>query len=433
MRETIARAPITPRWLLLLSCLVLGAGCHVERARAPRPAPAQQPAAPSSAPLRSVTSFEAKLLAYNLLYQYRQIPRPDGSFPAWVCSMYPYVVDHPELRWEHRFPSIVATLEREDADILGLSEMRGGSDVSVDRGAQDPPVDPSHGPPVIRDVTRWMRNDFDFRYRWVSVWSVGDEAIVEDAREEREWLESECRPDMSTRSCAVYDVQTDHYSTKSYLAYRPQRFALVDAGAFELPTSGPQERRFAPWARLRERESGLVLLVVAVHLDPVSDSHRVDAARRIRGFLASHPDTPAAVLGDFNVDADTEAYAVLTTETEQAGSPVLVDAVAREGREAAGSALTFAVRDARQALGSDAPCWPRGLAGEGRRHVPEIDVRNTGRRTDYVFVTPGVAVLDAAVVTPVERVIDVAGERRIVHPSDHLPVVARVRVGSSGR
>ena len=431
MRETLARASFTLASLLLLSCLALGAGCHGERARAPEPA--QQPVAGSSAPLRSATSFDAKLLAYNVLYQYRQIASRDGSYPAWVCRMYPYVVDHPELRWEHRFPSIVATLEREQADIVGLSEMRGGTEVAVERGRQDPPVDPAHGPPVIRDVTDWMRNDFDFRYRWVSVWTLEDEAIEGDAAEEREWLGSECRPDMSTRGCAAYDVRTDHYSTKSLVAYRPGRFALVDAGAFELPTSGAQERRFAPWAQLRENASGVELLVVVVHLDPVSDAHRVESAARIRRFLATHAGTPAAVLGDFNVDPGTEAYRLLTVDGERPGPP-LVDAVAQVGGQAqAGTALTFAVRERAHAWPSNDPCWPRGLAGEGRRHVPDIDVENTGRRTDYVFVTPDVTLLDASVVAPVVRTIEIDGDRRTVHPSDHLPVTATVRVGSGGR
>ena len=34
-------------------------------------------------------------MAYNVLFQYQQLPNPDGSFPGWVCQSYPYVVDHP--------------------------------------------------------------------------------------------------------------------------------------------------------------------------------------------------------------------------------------------------------------------------------------------------------------------------------------------------
>ena len=38
-----------------------------------------------------------------------QVPNGDGSYPAWVCRGYPYVVDHPELHWENRLGAITAS------------------------------------------------------------------------------------------------------------------------------------------------------------------------------------------------------------------------------------------------------------------------------------------------------------------------------------
>lgn len=413
--------------LVLSGALMLVAGCGglrsggVARPLAQAPNRAGVPTAAGPRP----TSFEARVMFYNVLYQYRQVQRADGSFPAWVCRSYPYVVDHPELRWEQRFGAISATIEREAPDILGLAEMRGGVPVSTEEGRPDPVCDPSDGPAVIHDVTDWMRNGGDYRYRWVSVFDLPASAIEQADGEEARWRGSSCRSDMSRDDCQTYDPRVDRRSTKTFIAYRPDRFELADAGAFEITTQAAEERRFAPWARLRERDSQLETIAVAVHLDAFSSQHREAAAERIVQFVEAQAPTPVVVMGDFNARANDAADATYATLT--GGS--LVDAfTARGDRPDAGSVVQFRLAEGTQAWRREEPCWPSDQPGEGRGHVGPIQVSPIDVRVDYIFATPNAEVLGSEIPTPVERTVEVGGERRVVYPSDHLPVTTTIRV-----
>lgn len=397
-------------------------------------------------------SFEAELMTYNVLYGYGQVANPDGSFPAWVCETYPHVVDHPELRWEHRFPALVATIEQEQPDILGLNEMRGGVPVAADARAADPHEDRSPGPPMIHDLTRWMRDGSSAPYAWISVFDLAPDAIAQDPAKSRDWLAARCRPDMSQNGCRQYDPRTDHYSAKNFLAYRRDRYRVLESGAIEIPTSSVLERRFAPWARLEERSSGLSVLVMVTHLDPHSGAHRIEAARRILAFVEGHSGAPIVVLGDFNARSDRgdecqcscgarascscpeeitagchgeSTYRVLT-----AGPAPLVDTFVRAGGNAT-QGTTRGFRAQRSgAESSGEPCWPAALAGEGRQPAPPITIDEIGVRIDYVFATPDLEVLSSAIVSPQMPTIDVQGEPRAVRPSDHLAVTTTVRVGA---
>lgn len=399
------------------------------------------------------TSLEAKVLAYNVLFQYQQLPNDDGSFPAWVCRLYPYVVDHPELRWESRFPAIAATIEAEAPDVLGLCEMRGGTPVSADPQDDDPPQDPSIGPPLIGDMTRWMRDESSVRYAWISVFDLDPAAIELDAREASSWPGGRCRGDQSRNGCRSYDPRFDHVSSKSFLAYRPDRYRVLESGAIETPTASRFERRFAPWARLEDRASGLSFLAVVVHLDPFSGAHRIESVRRIVRLLERFPGVPSVVMGDFNARADAQdecdcscgpsgacdcpreimtacrgqsVYRALVAEV--GGEPRLLDTFVRAGqRVQTGSTRAFRASGPRWT--SEEPCWPERLRAEGRGTAPTITFEETGDRIDYVFTTPDVEVTTAAIVSPRMPTIEVDGEPRTVRPSDHLPVTATLRIG----
>ncbi len=361
---------------------------------------------------------------YNVLYQYRQVPLADGSYPSWVCRSYPYVVDHPELHWEHRFGAITATIERERPDVLGLAEMRGGVPVSTDPNQPDPECDPMDGPPIIRDMTDWMRGDGAYPYRWVSVLDLPEASIEQVSSEEARWRAASCRADMSDDGCRTYDPKADRRSTKTFVAYRPDRFELSVAGALELTTQAPEERRFAPWVRLRDRASRLELVVLVVHLDAFSQEHRSAAAARIVEFVEAQRPTPAVVMGDFNARSDDPTDSTYRTLTAEA----LVDGVAGHTERAGGSVVRFQLARGVEQWRRQEPCWPSSLPGEGRGHVGPIEVTPGDDRVDYIFTTPTVEVTSAEIASPVQPTVPVLGEARVVHPSDHLPVTTAIRV-----
>ncbi len=397
-------------------------------------------------------AFEVNAMAYNILFQYGQIPLANGSYPAWVCESYPYVVDHPELRWEHRFDVITATIARQSPDLLALNEMRGGFEVPRRADLPEPQQDPAYGPPQIRDMTRWLRDEAPGPYQWLSVRDVDASMITYDPHKTERWPGGGCRRDMSANACTAYDPRTDHYSSKNYLVFRSDRFDLEEAGAVELPTSMLSERRFAPWARLRERSSGLAILAMAVHLDPFSGAHRIHSARRILEFIETMHPTSTVVLGDFNTQMNSADDCVcgcgsragcecpeslLASCTGQSTYRTLTASLIDTFLEGGGardatSVMTFRVPSG-QTWRSSEPCWPHALQGEGRAHLPEIAIERGRARVDYIFVTPGVAVLDAAIATPEVFELSIDAARRTIHPSDHFPVTATLRVGPSPR
>ncbi len=72
--------------------------------------------------------------------------------------------------------------------------------------------------------------------------------------------------------------------------------------------------RIATWAKLRERQSGRILMAVNTHFDHVGVEARRKAAMLIVDSIRSIVgDEPAILTGDFNVDDSSEAYHTLTT------------------------------------------------------------------------------------------------------------------------
>ncbi|MGE0786332.1 MAG: endonuclease/exonuclease/phosphatase family protein [Sandaracinaceae bacterium] len=394
------------------------------------------------------SAFETRIMGYNVLFEYQQVALRDGSFPSWVCSMYPFVVDHPELRWENRFSALQRTIESVDPDILGLTEMRGGVPVS-DTGGPDPACDPRDGVMVIRDLTDWMRDGGRYRYRWLSVLDVDPSRIEYDPLKSQRWPGPRCRYDMGRDDCRVYDPRADRYSTKSFIAYRPGRYRVVDSGAFELPTSNVAERRFAPWARLEERASGISIVVVVVHLDPYSGAHRVASARRLVRFVEETAPHPVAILGDFNMHMQTGAEcdcSCASPDTCSCPSEVIQACAGQNAWTVLTSAglldtfhhltgrddstvMSFHALAGQPRYSGEQPCWPRGMTAPGRAHAPVVEVHDPGSRIDYIF-TARARPLDASVVTPVTGTMTVDGEERTILPSDHRAVMARVRAGT---
>ncbi|MCU6499056.1 endonuclease/exonuclease/phosphatase family protein [Rugamonas sp. A1-17] len=180
----------------------------------------------------------------------------------------------------------------------------------------------------------------------------------------------------------------------SAIFYRSARFALEDHGDFwlsatpEQPSMGWDARcckRIATWARLRDKPTGQVFVVLNAHFDHEGVVARRESAQLLlqRGRALAGT-LPLIVMGDFNSTPDSEAYATI------------------------GAAL----RDAR-AISQTAPYGPVATFND-------FDVTKPAReRIDYIFLSPQWQVLRYAVLT------DSVDAR---YPSDHFPVVARLRL-----
>lgn len=183
----------------------------------------------------------------------------------------------------------------------------------------------------------------------------------------------------------------------SAILYRTDRLRLDDGGTFwlsdtpEVPGSrswGNSITRICTWARFIEVRTGIAFYVFNVHLDHQSQPSRVESSRLLARRIASraHPD-PAIVTGDFNAGEDNPA--VVHLKGDEPGCR-LVD--------------TFRV------LHADA-------VGVGTFHG--FKGGTTGQKIDYVLVPSWVRTLEAAIIRD-------ASDGR--YPSDHFPVVAKVRV-----
>jgi len=180
----------------------------------------------------------------------------------------------------------------------------------------------------------------------------------------------------------------------SAIFFRKSRFALLDKGDFwlsetpERPSRGWDAtccNRLVSWARLRERASGRTLFVFSAHFDHEGEvARRASSALLLRKVAAIASTEPAIVVGDFNSTPDTPQM----------------------------QAMASTMRDAYR-VSLAPPYGPTGTYNGFRLDAPLTD------RIDYIFVDAHAEVLDYAVLTD-------ARDRR--YPSDHHPVVARVRL-----
>jgi len=180
----------------------------------------------------------------------------------------------------------------------------------------------------------------------------------------------------------------------SAIFYRRERFALEDHGDFwfsatpDKPSMGWDARcckRIATWARLRDKPSGKVFVVLNAHFDHEGVVARRESAKLLvaRGRALAGT-LPLIVLGDFNSTPDSEAYATVAA----------------------------ALRDARS-ISQSPPYGPLATFNDFNVAKPAEE------RIDYIFLSPQWKVLRYAVLT------DSIDAR---YPSDHFPVLARLRL-----
>lgn len=193
---------------------------------------------------------------------------------------------------------------------------------------------------------------------------------------------------------------SDRGGEHSAILYRKDRFEVLEQSTFWLSespeTAGSKGwdaayERIVTWGKLRDRRTGKVFFHFNTHFDHVGERARRESAllllRRIEEIAGPNP--PVIVTGDFNAAPDSEPYRLVT---------------------AGGLRDAFVV----------SICPHRGPTSTWnafRQIEPD-------RRIDFIFVRGAVDVIDHAILPD-------SFDGRF--PSDHLPVVARLRIGGAGQ
>jgi endonuclease/exonuclease/phosphatase family metal-dependent hydrolase len=184
----------------------------------------------------------------------------------------------------------------------------------------------------------------------------------------------------------------------SPILYRSDRFRLLATNTFwlsetpQLPGSRSWDAaitRVLTWARFEDLISGERLTVFNTHFDHRGEQARINSAQLVLDQIpAIAADLPYVLTGDLNVPETAEAYAVL--------------------------AASVALNDARYLSES-------GHQGPTASFNNWEQLREDESRIDYIFVSPSLRVLT-------HRMLDDRYQGRF--PSDHLPVLADILVGS---
>jgi endonuclease/exonuclease/phosphatase family metal-dependent hydrolase len=189
----------------------------------------------------------------------------------------------------------------------------------------------------------------------------------------------------------------------SAILFRKSRLHVAEAGTFwfsdtpEVPGSrswGNNITRICTWARFIDRD-GRGFYVYNLHLDHQSQPSRERSTLLLHERVQSRavPTDPVVIAGDFNVGEDNPALATLTGATGARPAPdaPFVDTyrVVRPDEQPSGTFTGFKYGNI------------------------------SGPKIDYVLVQPG---------TEVQRAEILRDSRNERYPSDHFPVVARVRL-----
>ena len=177
------------------------------------------------------------------------------------------------------------------------------------------------------------------------------------------------------------------------ILFRKKRFRIADAGTFWFSDTpavvaskswGNNITRICTWARLIDRD-GRGFYVYNVHLDHESQPSRERSTQLLRARVDARPvrTDPVVITGDFNVGEENPAIATLI------GPFVDTFRVVRPTEKPSGTFTAF--------------------------KVGTVD----GEKIDYVLAQPRTDVLSADIVR---------FSRGGRYPSDHFPVVARIRL-----
>lgn len=181
----------------------------------------------------------------------------------------------------------------------------------------------------------------------------------------------------------------------SSIFYDAKRLAVLEWDQFWLSdtpdvigsaTWGSNVTRIVVWARMVDRTTNTEFLAVNTHFDHESENARVESARAIVDLAAEHKDLPVVLTGDFNSDAPGSGAHTTLVE-----SGAFLDTWTAAARHLTSAYGTF-------------PDYEDPVVG--------------AKRIDWILVSPGTTVLEAAINTTTY-----AGR----WPSDHTPVQAVIR------
>lgn len=212
------------------------------------------------------------------------------------------------------------------------------------------------------------------------------------------------------------------------IMFRTSLLDLQDAGVTEIyPGSATSPwQRYCTWARLRHRPTGRALVVFNTHLQPFQTPEiaRIRSAtvgrliETMRSVDAGYR-LPAVLAGDFNARDDERR-------------PVYVDHLRRLTADGWRNTSRIAARDRSPVRGVSTHNG-FGAKASGGWHYRLIST--AGKNIDYLWVRSGARVLERQTYTgPGLRWLTVSGRRYPFFadgpvPSDHCPVLARVRFG----
>ena len=185
----------------------------------------------------------------------------------------------------------------------------------------------------------------------------------------------------------------------SAILFRDDRFEVIKNSTFwlsetpDIPSMGWDAAftRVVTWAEIKDKETAQTFFIFNTHYDHMGETARINSSKLLKERIGEIcQNLPVIVTGDFNTKATTEAYQILTDQTDS--KLILYDAQSKSETEHHGSNVTF--------------------NGFGTSIEP-------GNKIDFIFVTKDVEVLKHGVI---DEVVD--GR----YPSDHMPVIAEILI-----
>jgi endonuclease/exonuclease/phosphatase family metal-dependent hydrolase len=181
--------------------------------------------------------------------------------------------------------------------------------------------------------------------------------------------------------------------------YKTSRFTKLDGGHFWLSTRpdkpgthgwGAWFPRMVTWVKLQPKDGAQPFFWFNTHFDAFASHARTESARFLLAKMNAIAGTsPCVVTGDFNADAGSTPYQMLTTARNTYGA-LLAD--------------TFRTIN------------PTASRDEGTRH--DFTGRKNGSRIDWILASPSFQ----AITSSIDRTRGVLG-----YPSDHFPMTATLR------
>jgi endonuclease/exonuclease/phosphatase family metal-dependent hydrolase len=177
--------------------------------------------------------------------------------------------------------------------------------------------------------------------------------------------------------------------------YRKSRFTLLDKGTFWLSPFADQPSkgwdadifRVCSWVKLQDTQTGKQFYHFNTHLDHLGKQARKESAALLQKRLVSVCcDTPAVLTGDFNDPPYSDFYKAITTDN------LMLDAKISSMLPHYGPEGTWATFDVASGIGN---------------------------QIDFIFVSPQILVLRHATLTD---------SQNLRYPSDHLPIIADIRI-----